>query len=188
MVSGSKSKRDKYEVSQDDEFSTDLIDEDIESMIDELLHPDEYEEIIDDYIDRQLIEEKNVKFQKCLGIIEDIKNQTNGFEKINIEKTDSNYLNKIIIPKELLEYSQEEKAIKEVEKRNLFSDNLTLEFVLAKHKVFLHLVSLNPKLRDSFHQWLLQQCLTNDSLNQKVFAIFEFYSKLLLQTDNPYYE
>jgi hypothetical protein len=58
-------------------------------------------------------------FNECIDIIKNVKTQLSDYRKIEIEKRDSNYLNNILIHKEVLNYSKSKNGLKKIKEEQI---------------------------------------------------------------------
>ena len=134
---------------------------------------------------KDIVQEKETKgkdaktiFAECIEIITNIKNQLLDFQKIEIEKKDSNYLNNILIHQPVLSYSKSEKALKTIKDTQILLTYESFDFLLVKLKVFLHLLTIESNSRNYFHNLMVQECKSLVNINQKLMLIERFVLQL----------
>jgi hypothetical protein len=149
----------------------------------------EYEPIqIKDLSQEKSIEGKNVQeiFSESVEIIKSIKEQLNEFDKLNIDKKDANFLNNILIHEKVRDYCKSKDALDLIDKEELFLNYKSLDYILVKIKVFLHLISLTKKSRDYFNFLILAEGNNIRNVNQKLMLIERFVLQLeFLSSKDP---
>lgn len=135
---------------------------------------------IKDIAQEKSIEDKSAPqiFEESIEIVEGIKNQLDDFQKIVIDKKDSNYLNNILIHKEVLNFSKSKKALDIIKNRELFLTYNSFDYLLVKLKVFLHLLTSQKDSRLYFHNLMKQECENSGNINQKLMLIERFILQL----------
>lgn len=135
---------------------------------------------IKDILQEKSIEGKSLPdiFNECMEIIKKLKEKTLIFDKIDIDKKDSNFLNLILINKGVLDYSKSKDAITLIDKEKLFIDYNFLDYVLTKTKIFLHLISLTKENRDYFHNLILEDGNNINNINQRIMLAERFILQL----------
>ena len=114
----------------------------------------------------------------CIKIIENLKSQINGFDKLNLEKNDADSLNKILINQNVREYCKSKPALKQIKDKELFISYNSLDFVLVKIKVFIHLISLNKESREYLNSLIVTKSEKFKNINQKLTLIESFILQL----------
>lgn len=141
---------------------------------------------------KDIVQEKSIEGKKpdkildeCFDIIKTSKKQLKGYQKLQIEKKSSNYLNNILIQKNVLNYSKSKKTVKKIAEKKLFSTYKSFDFLLVKLKVFLHLLTLDKGTREYFHLLMQKECKYLQNINQKLMLMERFILQLefLISTD-----
>ena len=134
---------------------------------------------------KDIAQEKSIKgkdapeiFEESIEIIEEIKSQLNDFQKIEIDKKDSNYLNNILIHPQVLNYSKGQKALDKLKDKELFLTYNSFDYLLVKLKVFLHLLTMQKDSRVYFHDLMKTECSNSKNINQKLMLIERFILQL----------
>lgn len=141
----------------------------------------EYEPIqVRDLSQEKSVEGKTVQdiFKESMNIIKSVEAQLNGFDKLNIEKKDANFLNNILIKEDVRNYCKSKKALDFINEEKLFLNYKSLDYILIKIKVFLHLISLTKESRDYFHFLILEESSDIRSINQKLMLMEKFILQL----------
>lgn len=138
------------------------------------------EEFFNDSILKIDIENKNAPeiFDICLDILTSLKQQTNELSQLEIDNKDSAFLNYILIHKECLNYSRSTKAIEKIINSKIFNDFESLDFILIKNKVILHLLTIDKDIRLSFFDSLKNSFSNNNSITQKVSVLDKFLHQI----------
>jgi len=119
-----------------------------------------------------------VIFNESVDIIKNVKAQLSEFDKLNIEKKDANFLNNILINEKVRDYCKSKDALDLIDKEELFLNYKSLDYILVKIKVFLHLISLTKKSRDYFHSLIITEGGNVRNVNQKLMLIERFILQL----------
>jgi hypothetical protein len=117
-------------------------------------------------------------FDECLDIITTVKEQLNDYQKIDIDKKESNFLNNILIHQGTLNFSKSQKALDKIKNKALFSTYNSFDFLLVKLKVFLYLITLGSSTRSYFDNLIKQECKDVKNINQKLMLIEKFILQL----------
>ncbi len=117
-------------------------------------------------------------FNESIQIIETVKSQLKGFDKLNIETKEANFLNNILIDHQVREYCKSKPALDQINSKALFVSYDSLDFVLVKIKVFIHLISLNKVSREYLHDLIILENEDIKNINQKLSIIEKFILQL----------
>jgi hypothetical protein len=117
-------------------------------------------------------------FNECIDIIKGVKGQLNDYPKIDIEKRDSNFLNNILIQKEVLNYSKSKNALDKIKTEKILLTYESFDYLLVKLKVFLHLLTIENESREYFYNFIKNECNKVININQKLMLIERFILQL----------
>jgi hypothetical protein len=117
-------------------------------------------------------------FNECIDIIKNVKTQLSDYRKIEIEKRDSNYLNNILIHKEVLNYSKSKNGLKKIKEEQILLTYESFDYLLVKLKVFLHLLTIESNSREYFYNIIKNECNKTININQKLMLIERFILQL----------
>lgn len=149
----------------------------------------EYEPVqIKDLSQEISVEGKTVQeiFSESVEIIKSVKAQLAEFDKLNIDKKDANFLNNILINEKVRDYCKSIDALDLIDKEELFFNYKSLDYILVKIKVFIHLISLTKKSRDYFHSLIFTEGRNIRNVNQKLMLIERFVLQLeFLSSKDP---
>lgn len=172
-LSVSSSKSDRFEIKDTEAHLNFLNTTGFESPFEQEF---DYEELYDSSILSLQTKDKTPPeiFNECIDILKELKAQEFTLPQLNIESKKSSYLNFILIHKQCLEYSKSEAAKQQVRDSRIFSNFNSLDFILLKIKVLLHLLTEDETMRQKFFSFLLDSLVTPNSLTQKITIIDKF--------------
>ncbi len=177
-LSISPSKSERYVISDSDSHRDFLHASNFDSPLDQEF---EMEDVYEGSILKMDIAGKSIPeiFSECIGILKDLKAQTELLPQLTLENKSSAFLNYTLILKACVAYSKSPQAIQELEGSGLFDDLEDIDFLLVKPKVMYHLATLTKRGRLKLLDFILSCLEIEGSTLQKLTLTDKFIHQMI---------
>jgi len=118
-------------------------------------------------------------FQNCIAIIESLKLKTSQLAQLEISVKESAFLNHILILKSCLAYSRSYNAVEMIDKSGIFKDLDSIDYLLLKPKVMLHLTTITKVGRKDLFNFIIEILNSPESLLPKLTLADKFLHQIV---------